>query len=103
MIPVLTEGLAPIILNYGNILPVAHTHNTIFEMLIRYGLLGTIPFLLLLISIYKKIEDPDMKYLFLLLLFLSLFQVFIRDFNFLFFLYVLSIGKQHYPMRGNNE
>lgn len=95
--------LDQISLNDNYILPVAHTHNTIFELLIRYGVLGTIPFLLLLISLYRKIDDPDMKFLFLLLLFLSLFQVFIRDFNFLFFLYVLSIGKQHYPMRGNNE
>lgn len=68
-----------------------HTHNWFLEILLRYGIIGSVLFSGYLFSIFFNIKDKDRKFMFLLLLILAFFQIYIRDFVFLFFLYYFSI------------
>lgn len=67
-----------------------HTHNWVLEILLRYGIIGTLLFSGYLLSIYVKIKNHDKKFMFLLMVGMALFQTYIRDFVFLFFLQYLS-------------
>lgn len=67
-----------------------HTHNWVLEMLLRYGIIGMLLFSGYLLSIYVKIRNHDKKFMFLLMVGMALFQTYIRDFVFLFFLHYLS-------------
>lgn len=67
-----------------------HTHNWILEILLRYGLVGLIIFIGILLSLMRKIKDSQYKFLITVFIFLALFQTFIRDFVFIFYLVILS-------------
>lgn len=65
-----------------------HTHNWILETFLRYGIVGLISFGCYMNSIRRRIIDKDKKFMFTLLLILSLFQTYMRNFSILFlFLY----------------
>lgn len=70
-----------------------HTHNWILEIMLRYGIIGLALFICFIFSIWYKIKDIDSKYMFAVLLFLALFQTFMRDFVFLFYLSYLCNNK----------
>ena len=61
-----------------------HTHNFILEMMQRYGCLGLIFFLCMLISLFRGLKLRDNKVAFLIFWFMALFQIYVRDFTFLF-------------------
>lgn len=67
-----------------------HTHNWLLEMLIRYGIGGAILFTGFIVAIFTRIRNKDKKFMFLLLILSALFQTYIRDFVFLFYLIYLS-------------
>lgn len=66
-----------------------HTHNTIFELLIRYGSVGLITFAMYIIYLYKRIRDKDDRFAFLLFWIISLMQIFLKDFVFLIMIWTL--------------
>lgn len=71
-----------------------HTHNTFLELIIRYGFLGFSLFFALLAYCYLEIQKPHNKFMFILLILMSLFQIYVRDFIFLIFLlFVIIEGK----------
>lgn len=61
-----------------------HTHNFILELLVRYGILGLITFCGILFFLYKDLKSKDSRMMFLLMWFVALFQIYVRDFSFLF-------------------
>ena len=67
-----------------------HTHNWVLEMLLRYGIIGMLLFTVFIVSIFVKIKDKEKRFMFAFLLALALFQTYIRDFVFLFYLLYLS-------------
>ena len=67
------------------------THNTLLEITLRYGIIGLILFLNLIRSVFLSIKDIDKKVVFLILFILSFFQIFIREFSYLFFMVYLSM------------
>lgn len=67
-----------------------HTHNWILEATIRYGILPGMLFICFWCSLLLKIKDKDEKFMYILLLFLALFQTYIQDFVFLMFLILLN-------------
>lgn len=75
-----------------------HTHNIFLEIALRYGFLGMLIFLLLIGHCYLDIKQPHYKFMFFLLIIMSLFQIFIRDFVFIIYLLVvINNGKE--PLR----
>lgn len=79
--------------NFGTMVPLLNwpqTHNWILEISVRYGLVSLIPFISLLFFLFKDIKDKDRKFLFILLLGMALFQIFIRNFVFVFYLVYLT-------------
>lgn len=87
------EQLSHIKINYKTKLIIPHTHNWVLEVLVRYGLVGLLLFSSLIVSLYKSISEKDCKFLFLLYVFLALFQTFMRDFVFIFILAILASNK----------
>lgn len=87
------EQLTHVKINYKTKLTISHTHNWVLEIIVRYGIVGFIFFSGMLISLYKSIKDKDCKFLFLLYVFLALFQTFMRDFVFIFILAALASNK----------
>lgn len=72
-----------------------HTHNTFLEIAVRYGVPALVLFCLLLVLCYKEINKKHYKFMFLLLVGMSCFQIFIRDFTFIiYFLFVMNDGKK---------
>lgn len=67
-----------------------HTHNWVLEMLLRYGIIGMILFSTFIISIFVKIKDKEKRFMFAFFIGIALFQTYIRDFVFLFYLLYLS-------------
>lgn len=78
--------ISAINIGYDPVMPWSHTHNLILEIWLRYGLVALILFLIYLYLIYRQIGCNDDKFMFIFLLILSLFQIYIRDFTFLFYL-----------------
>ena len=66
-----------------------HTHNTVFELLIRCGIIGLILFMLMIFRIPKTIRNNDNRVMYWILWFLSLFQIYYRNFVFLLLIYLL--------------
>lgn len=67
-----------------------HTHNLIFELTLRYGVVGFILFCLFIVSLLtKRVNSPDELVMLTCLLFLSLTQDYARNFCFLLCLYLL--------------
>ena len=67
-----------------------HTHNTLLEICVRYGLISTIFLLLFFVKKYKTIPDKDDRFMYLFLLVISLFQIYFRNFNFIFMLMMIT-------------
>lgn len=61
-----------------------HTHNFLLENLQRYGLFGLVFFLGMLVSLFRGLRFRDTKAAFLIFWFMALFQIYVRDFTFLF-------------------
>lgn len=82
---------------YG--LKAQHTHNVVFEIILRHGIIGFTVFVLFLISlIYNRVKRTDDYAILACLLLLSLTQDYIRNFCFLFCIYLII----HYEMNTNN-
>ena len=62
----------------------SHTHNFILEILQRYGSVGLVFFACMLISMFRGLKSRDNKAAFLIFWFMALFQIYVRDFTFLF-------------------
>ena len=77
-----------------------HTHNMVFEIMLRHGIVGFVLLALFLISlINKKVKHPDDYAMLACLLILGLTQDYIRNFCFLFCLYLII----HYEMGLDNS
>ena len=91
-------------INFSPTMNWEHTHNWVLEILLRYGIIGLILFLGFLRSIIKNINDFDKKYIFIVFLVLALFQNFIRDFVFIFFLsYFANTSKESRQLKVISE
>ncbi|MDO9197151.1 O-antigen ligase [Rhodoferax sp.] len=75
---------------YTPLLPWSHAHNWILEMSLRYGVVGGGLFFLYIMSVFVKIRSVEKKIMFAILLFLALFQTFMQEFVYLFFLSYLA-------------
>lgn len=69
----------------------AHAHNFIFEELVRYGLIGATIFMFILVYILKKIASKKIRFLFLLFIIMALFQTYMREFNYVFYMYIMIL------------
>lgn len=63
-----------------------HSHNLFLEIMLRYGVIGFILFFTALLILYRDIDSSKKKFIFVVFLFLGLFQIYIRDFVYLFYL-----------------
>lgn len=70
-----------------------HTHNTILELMIRHGIIGTLAFCLLVFRISKRIIIKEDKAMYWILWALSTLQIFYKDFVFLLLVYLLIPSK----------
>lgn len=77
--------------NYVPVFYYNHTHNWVFEILIRYGTLGLVFFILYLYKIYRYIKIKDNRTFYIILLILGLFQIYIREFTYIYILYLVVI------------
>ena len=68
-----------------------HAHNFILETLLRYGFAGLILLLAMLGSLFIKLKNMNNKFMFLFMWFLALFQVYERNFVFIFMITYLTI------------
>lgn len=84
------DQLAEIYGNFSSVKNWGHTHNWLLEMLLRYGIVGTVLFTGFVVSIYAQIRNKDKKFMFILLFGAAFFQTYMRDFTFLFYLLYLS-------------
>lgn len=66
-----------------------HTHNTVLEISLRYGIPSVLLFSIFLMQGFSRINTTQNRFMFILLMLMSLFQIFIRDFIFLFYLIFL--------------
>jgi len=85
------DQLSQIYGNFSSVKDWGHTHNWLLEMLLRYGIGGTVLFTGFIVSIYSKIVNKDKKFMFLLLFSAAFFQTYMREFVFLFYLMYLSM------------
>lgn len=67
-----------------------HTHNWVLEICLRYGIVGIVLFVGVLVSLWWNINNKERKFIFAVLVFLALFQTFMRDFVFIFYLSYLA-------------
>lgn len=66
------------------------THNAPMEIALRYGIPACLLFCAFFAKQFLRIKDRDVKVLFLLLILLSLTQDYVRNFSFLFCLYLAA-------------
>ncbi len=80
---------------YGNVSRLhvdwEQTHNWMLDMLLRYGVGGLILFTGFIISVLFNIKNKDKRFMFLLLLILSLFQLYMRNFSIVFLMAYLTM------------
>ena len=84
------DQLVSIFGNFSAVKNWGHTHNWFLEVMLRYGLGGAVLFSGLLLALFIRIKDMDKRMLYLLLLATALFQTYMREFVFIFFLNYLS-------------
>ena len=84
------DQLDGIYTGYIPLFPWNHTHNWILEMMLRYGLVGAFLFIFYMASIFIKIKNSEKRFMFFLLLFSALFQTYMQEFIYLFFLSYLA-------------
>jgi len=75
-----------------------HTHNWIFEMCLRYGVVGGSIFFIYITSVFIKIKNLEKKAMFAILLFLALFQTYMQEFTYLFILSYLANDDNKIPI-----
>ena len=80
----------------------AHTHNFLLELIIRYGLPGCLFFLSLMIALFRRIKSTDYKFIFLLMIFMALFQTYLKEFYYLFYI-ILFIKMSKCSESGEKE
>lgn len=66
-----------------------HAHNFIFEELIRYGIIGLIFFVIIIIRLFKIIRDKKIRFIFILFMIMALFQTYMREFDYIFFICIM--------------
>lgn len=66
-----------------------HTHNTVFELLLRHGIVGTGLYFIFIVSLFTQIDNKTDKVAFIIFWILSLFQIYYRDFIFLIIIFLL--------------
>lgn len=66
-----------------------HTHNFVLEIILRYGLIGMLLFAVYYISYIKRIKERHCLFMTILLTGMGLFQIYLREFYFIFFFYIL--------------
>lgn len=66
-----------------------HTHNTALELILRYGYVGLVLFTYFMISVFKKLKRSDNKFMFLLLMAMSMTQIYFRNFIFISILFFI--------------
>ena len=72
-----------------------HTHNTILELLIRHGIIGTLLFFAFVIRVYARVKTKDEKVMYWLFWGLSTFQIFYKDFVFLLLIFMLILPEEY--------
>ena len=63
-----------------------HTHNIVLEEVVRYGLIGAILFFVFLWKVFMSTSSKAGKWLFCILLIFSLFQIYYKEFYYVFFI-----------------
>lgn len=63
-----------------------HTHNWIFEVVLRYGLVGGLLFFLYLGAVFVSINSFELKFMFFVYIVYALSQTFMQNFIFIFIL-----------------
>lgn len=90
-----SNSLDQVIEQFGNVskynIVWQHTHNWVLDILLRYGAIGLALFTFFIASILLKIRDKDKQFLFFLIIILSLFQTYMRNFCILFLLVYLTM------------
>lgn len=84
------EQLGNVKINHEPLKNWGHTHNWVLEITLRYGIVGLSLFVGFMLSLWVSIKNKDQKFMFALFIFLALFQTFMRDFVFIFYLTYLS-------------
>lgn len=87
--------------NKENAWLMTHTHNTVLEICLRYGIPSLVLFVSIILQCFNRIKPSHNKFMFALLMLMSLFQIFIRDFVFL--LYLLFVINEGASLGGSNE
>jgi hypothetical protein len=75
---------------YDPVLDWQHAHNWLFEMCLRYGVIGVSIYFLYITSVLININNLEKKAMFVILVFLALFQTFMQEFIYLFLLSYLA-------------
>lgn len=65
-------------------------HNVIWESLLRYGIVGTVFFLLFLYKYFLSVRDKDLKFMYYVMFMMGFFQTYFRNFVFLFIIYIIK-------------
>lgn len=90
-----SNSLDQVIDQFGNVsrynIKWEHTHNWVLDILLRYGAIGLTMFTAFIGAVLLKIKDRDKQFLFFLILVLSLFQTYMRNFCILFLLVYLTM------------
>lgn len=84
------EQIDPIVSIPLGIYSDTHTHNMVLEIAIRHGVVGLILFVALLVSLLSKVKGSDQWVILICFLLLGLTQDFVRNFDYLFCLYMLA-------------
>lgn len=80
-----------------------HTHNTILELILRYGYIGMVMFLSYVVTLLRKLNSIDSKFVFILFWFLSLFQIYFRNFIFIgIIFFIIQRDCQEKSIQENN-
>lgn len=66
-----------------------HAHNFVLELVVRYGVIGMLLFMFAVVSAFKKIENKKIRFIFMLFLIMALFQTYMREFDYVFFLGIM--------------
>lgn len=84
------EQIDPIVSIPLGIYSDTHTHNMVLEIAIRHGVVGLILFVAFLVSLLSKVKGSDQWVILICFLLLGLTQDFVRNFDYLFCLYMLA-------------
>jgi O-antigen ligase len=80
------DQLRDVHVSYVPIFEWEHTHNWIFEFILRYGFVGASLFIFFLGSVFLNIKKSELKFMFFIYLFYAFFQTFMQNFIYIFIL-----------------